>query len=99
MIRFEPKTCVDLDVALRKEWLETNGIGGFASSNRHRVEHTPLSPRLLVATTKPLVGRFVLLSKLKETLFVDEQSFELFGQSLSRRGTSTGLTIASAVSA
>ncbi len=32
MIHFTKETCGDLDSALRKEWLETNGLGGFASS-------------------------------------------------------------------
>jgi predicted glycogen debranching enzyme len=32
---------------------------------------------LLVAATKPSVGRLVLLSKLEETLFIDEQRFDL----------------------
>ena len=50
----------------RREWLETNGLGGFASSTI-----TGLNTRryhgLLVAATKPPVGRMVLLSKLEET--------------------------------
>ena len=28
----EEAACRDLSVAARREWLETNGIGGFASS-------------------------------------------------------------------
>ena len=32
MIQFERETWSDLEVALRREWLETNGLGGFASS-------------------------------------------------------------------
>lgn len=32
MSQFERETCSDLEVALRREWLETNGLGGFASS-------------------------------------------------------------------
>ncbi len=32
MIQFGHETCGDLEAALRREWLETNGIGGFASS-------------------------------------------------------------------
>jgi hypothetical protein len=32
MIKFKKETCSDLDAALGREWLETNGIGGFASS-------------------------------------------------------------------
>jgi glycogen debranching enzyme len=69
---FRKETCGDLDAALRREWLETNGVGGFASStiiglNAHRYHG------LLVAATKPPVGRVVMLSKLEETLFIEGQ--------------------------
>ena len=76
MIRFEQEICGDVDASSRREWLETNGIGGFASSTI-----TGLNTRryhgLLVAATRPPVGRVVVLSKLEETLFIDGQSFEL----------------------
>jgi hypothetical protein len=29
MIEFDQDSCRDLNVALTREWLETNGIGGF----------------------------------------------------------------------
>lgn len=32
MIRIDRDICSDLDAALRREWLETNGLGGFASA-------------------------------------------------------------------
>jgi predicted glycogen debranching enzyme len=76
MIRFGQKTCHDLEAALRREWLETNGIGGFASSTIVGL-NTRRYHGLLVAATKPPVGRFVLLSKLEETLFIDGQPFDL----------------------
>jgi predicted glycogen debranching enzyme len=76
MIRFEQAVCRNLAKALSKEWLETNGLGGFASSTI-----TGLNTRryhgLLVAATKPPVGRAVLLSKLEETLVVDGARYEL----------------------
>jgi len=76
MISFGQDTCRDIDTALDREWLETNGLGGFASSTI-----TGLNTRryhgLLVAATHPPVGRMVLLSKLEETLIVDGKSFEL----------------------
>jgi predicted glycogen debranching enzyme len=76
MIQFGHETCADLDVALAKEWLETNGIGGFASSTIVGL-NTRRYHGLLVAATMPPVGRFVLLSKVEETLFIDERAFEL----------------------
>jgi predicted glycogen debranching enzyme len=76
MIQFNQETCGDLDAALRREWLETNGIGGFASSTIISL-NTRRYHGLLVAATKPPVGRLVLLSKLEETLLIDGQPFEL----------------------
>jgi len=76
MIQFKKETCGDLDAALGKEWLETNGIGGFASSTIIGL-NTRRYHGLLTAATKPPVGRYVLLSKLEETLFIDGQAFDL----------------------
>jgi predicted glycogen debranching enzyme len=76
MIQFGPETCSDLGVALAKEWLETNGIGGFASSTIMGL-NTRRYHGLLVAATKPPVGRFVLLLKLEEILFIGERAFDL----------------------
>jgi predicted glycogen debranching enzyme len=76
MIQFDESICRDLEAASRREWLETNGIGGFASSTI-----TGLNTRryhgLLVAATRPPVGRMVLLSKMEETLVIDGRRFEL----------------------
>src|SRR5713226_8676782 len=76
IIRFGADVCADVERASRLEWLETNGIGGFASSSilglNSRRYHG-----LLTAATKPPVGRLVLLSKLEETLIIDGQRYEL----------------------
>ena len=76
MIQFERETWSDLEVALRREWLETNGLGGFASSTIVGL-NTRRYHGLLVAATKPPVGRLVLLSKLEETLLIDGRRFDL----------------------
>jgi predicted glycogen debranching enzyme len=76
MIRSKRKTCGDLEAALHREWLETNGLGGFASSTIIGL-NTRRYHGLLVAATKPPVARFVLLSKLEETLFIDGNRFDL----------------------
>ena len=76
MIQFNEDVCGNLDAALRREWLETNGLGGFASSTIVGL-NTRRYHGLLVAALKPPVGRFVLLSKLEETLIIDGQAFEL----------------------
>jgi predicted glycogen debranching enzyme len=75
-MEFTQATLSDLNAALSREWLETNGLGGFSSSTI-----TGLNTRryhgLLTAATKPPVGRFVLLSKLEETLIIDGRRYEL----------------------
>jgi predicted glycogen debranching enzyme len=76
MIRFGEDVCRNLGSALRREWLETNGIGGFASGTINGC-NTRRYHGLLVAATKPPVGRFALLSKLEETLIVNGRSYEL----------------------
>lgn len=76
MIRFGEDVCRNLDSALRREWLETNGIGGFASGTINGC-NTRRYHGLLVAATKPPVGRFVLLSKFEETLIVNGRAYEL----------------------
>src|SRR5713101_780608 len=76
MFRFGQDVCGSLEATLRREWLETNGLGGFASSTINGI-NTRRYHGLLVAATKPPVGRFVLLSKLEETLLVGDRSFDL----------------------
>jgi len=61
---------------MTREWLETNGIGGYASSTETG-RNTRRYHGLLVAATKPPLGRMVLLSKLEETLVAGERRIEL----------------------
>ncbi|MEM8887719.1 MAG: amylo-alpha-1,6-glucosidase [Bacteroidota bacterium] len=66
------------DLASQYEWLETNGLGGYSCSS---IIGT-LSRRyhgLLVAASKPPVGRQVILSKMDETIHVPEtaKSYDL----------------------
>jgi predicted glycogen debranching enzyme len=62
--------------ASSREWLETNGIGGFACSTLAGM-NTRRYHALLVAALRPPGGRTILLSKLEETIVVDGQSFDL----------------------
>ena len=59
--------CRDLDKAIHREWLETNGIGGFASSTIIGL-NTRRYHGLLVPALNPPLGRIVALSKFEETL-------------------------------
>src|SRR5689334_8209359 len=76
MIQFDQKTLRDLNRATSREWLETNGIGGFSSSTIIGL-NTRRYHGLLTAATRPPVGRLVLLSRLEETLVIDGQRYEL----------------------
>src|SRR2546423_12957263 len=76
MIRFNQDICANLDEALSREWLETNGLGSFASSTIAGL-NTRRYHGLLVAATKPPVGRIVMLSKIEEVLIVDGRRYEL----------------------
>ena len=67
---------MNFDIASRREWLETNGIGGFASSTVIGL-NTRRYHGLLVAATQPPVGRMVLLSKIEETLVAGGRRYEL----------------------
>ncbi len=64
------------DAIFEAEWLETNGLGGYAASTLSGLQ-TRRYHGLLVAATTPPVGRTVLLSKLEETLVVGDQRFDL----------------------
>ncbi|HQR45648.1 MAG TPA: amylo-alpha-1,6-glucosidase, partial [Thermoanaerobaculia bacterium] len=76
LLRAGPEVCGDLAQAAAREWLETDGLGGYAASTVAGL-NTRRYHGLLVAATKPPVGRAVLLSKLEETLVVAGERFEL----------------------
>ena len=76
MISFDAEIINDLAAATSREWLETNGLGGFSSSTIIGL-NTRRYHGLLTAATKPPVGRIVMLSKLEETLVIDERRYEL----------------------
>ncbi|WNJ16950.1 amylo-alpha-1,6-glucosidase [Pontibacter sp. G13] len=62
--------------ATRREWLETNGLGGYASSTVIGT-NTRRYHGLLVAATNPPIGRMNMLSKLDETLIIGGHRYEL----------------------
>lgn len=77
MIDFGRDVCGDLASASRREWLVTNGIGGYASGtvagllSRHY-------HGLLIAALDPPLGRTVLLTKLDETVTYDGRCYPFF---------------------
>jgi predicted glycogen debranching enzyme len=75
-MEFGEEICRDLTEATAREWLETNGLGGFASSTVAGI-NTRRYHGLLVAATRPPVGRTALLSKVEETVVVAGRRYEL----------------------
>ena len=76
MIHADRNVCSDPERARKLEWLETNGLGGFASSTIIGL-NTRRYHALLTAAMDPPAGRLVLLSKLEETLRVNGRHFDL----------------------
>lgn len=58
------------------EWIETNGLGGWASSTIMGC-NTRRYHGLLIAATKPPAERMALVSKLDETFIINNERFEL----------------------
>ena len=67
LIDFGRELCGDLATAESREWLVTNGIGGFASGTVAGVL-TRRYHGLLMAALQPPLGRTLLLAKLDETV-------------------------------
>ncbi len=76
MIELPHETVTDLEAATRREWLVTNGLGGFAAGTVSGVA-TRRYHGLLVAALSPPRGRHVLVSHLDETLTVGTVSAPL----------------------
>jgi hypothetical protein len=72
MIQFNKETCGNLDATLRREWLETNGLGGFASSST-----IGLSPVAVKDCWWPLPSRPSAATSRSPSLFIDSQPFDL----------------------
>lgn len=62
---------------IQKEWLLTNGIGGFSNSTIIGA-NTRRYHGLLVASLKPPVSRHLILSKIDESITIGEETFNLF---------------------
>ena len=71
------KENLNLENALDKEWIITNGIGGFASSTIIGA-NTRKYHGLLVAPIIPPARRTLILSKLDESVEIDGRKYDLF---------------------
>ena len=75
-IEFGREICGELSSAQTREWLVTNGIGGYASGTVAGL----LSRRyhgLLIAALQPPLGRTLLLAKLDEVAVYDNTAYAL----------------------
>ncbi|MCF6148083.1 MAG: glycogen debranching protein [Candidatus Kuenenia sp.] len=75
-IIFKKNVSHTVSLSLEKEWLETNGIGGYASSTIIGA-NTRRYHGLLLASTKPPLGRILMLSKLEESLRIGNREYSL----------------------
>jgi predicted glycogen debranching enzyme len=75
-IQFGREIGGDLSIAESREWLVTNGIGGYASGTVAGLL-TRRYHGLLIAALNPPLGRTLLLTKLDETVFYGENLYAL----------------------
>lgn len=75
-IEFGREICGNLNTAESREWLVTNGIGGYASGTVAGLL-TRRYHGLLVAALQPPLGRTLLLTKLDETVLYDTRAYSL----------------------
>lgn len=71
------KLKLDLKDGLKKEWIITNGIGGFCSTTVIGA-NTRRYHGLLVASLNPPASRFLVLSKLDESLSIADRNYCLY---------------------
>ncbi len=76
LVSFGREVCGDLAAGLRREWLVTNGLGGYASGTVTGV-NTRRYHGLLVAALRPPGGRTVLVGGLVEWASYDGRRYPL----------------------
>ncbi len=76
LIHFGREVCGDLAAGLRREWLITNGLGGYASGTLAGI-NTRRYHGMLVAAFTPPVERTVLVGGLIEWAAYDERRYAL----------------------
>ena len=75
-IQFGREVCGDLDAAEKREWLVTNGIGGYASGTVAGTA-TRRYHGLLMAALEPPAGRTLLVSGLDENVRYLDSTYSL----------------------
>lgn len=75
-ITFSKSTGLTVDQALSREWLETNGLGGYASSSLIGC-NTRKYHGLLISELQNPIGKYVLFSQLQDSLMTEGRTFLL----------------------
>lgn len=68
--------CGQLDSAISREWLVTNGLGGYAAGTVSGA-NTRRYHGLLVAALRPPLGRTVMVAKIDPTAYYGDQTYSL----------------------
>ena len=68
---------ISFEEGIKKEWIITNGIGGYASSTIIGA-NTRRYHGLLVAPLTPPARRFLILSKIDESIQIDEEKYDIY---------------------
>jgi len=76
MLDFGRELCSDRPAATAREWLVTNGIGGYASGTISGI-HTRRYHGLLMAALNPPLGRTLLVSHVDEEVQYGGRSYAL----------------------
>ena len=76
-VDFSRAICSNLVESSQREWLVTNGIGGYAAGTVSGIL-TRSYHGYLVAALQPPLGRVLLLAKLDETAVLQGRSYSLF---------------------
>ena len=71
------KENLNLESGLTKEWIITNGIGGYSASTIIGA-NTRKYHGLLIAPLTPPARRFLILSKLDESLQINDETYDLY---------------------
>ena len=71
------KENINLENGLKREWLITNGMGGFASSTIIGA-NTRRYHGLLIAPLMPPAQRYLILSKVDESIQIENEKYDLY---------------------
>lgn len=75
-MKYDKKMLSDFNISRSLEWIETNGLGGYASGTVCGA-HSRRYHGLLIAAMHPPVGRINVLSKLEETIVAGSEKYAL----------------------